>query len=86
MNNKTVKKKNKKTNLSLQLWRKAENKRIVVQPSLGKKQDPVFKISRVKKDKIVAQALEFLPSKCKALSSNSSTPPHTHIYITCIYI
>jgi hypothetical protein len=51
---------------------------ILVQTSLGKKQDPISKI--IKNN--LAQATEYLPSKHKALSSDSST---TQIIIVIIY-
>jgi hypothetical protein len=44
----------------------------MVQVSLGKKQDPISKITRAKKAGGVAQAVEHLPSKCKTLSSKPS--------------
>jgi hypothetical protein len=51
----------------------AENiKWITVEASLGKKQDPVSKIIRAKRVRGVTQAVERLPRKCEALSSNPS--------------
>jgi hypothetical protein len=47
--------------------------RIMVQTSLGKKRDPISKITRAKRAGGVAQVVEPLPSKCKALSSNPKT-------------
>jgi hypothetical protein len=47
--------------------------RIVVPAGLGKKWDPISKITRAKKVGGMAQAAESLPSKHKALSPNSST-------------
>jgi hypothetical protein len=41
---------------------------IKVQAGLGKKSDPISKISRAKRVGM-AQAVEHLPSKCKALES-----------------
>jgi hypothetical protein len=40
---------------------------------LGKKQDPISKISRAKNAGGVTQAVEHLPSKCKVLSSYLNT-------------
>jgi hypothetical protein len=45
----------------------------VVQASLGKKQDPISKITRANRAGGVAQVEEHLPSKSEALSSNTST-------------
>jgi hypothetical protein len=45
----------------------------MVQTSLGKKRDPISKITRAKRAGGVAQVVEPLPSKCKALSSNPKT-------------
>jgi uncharacterized protein YoxC len=44
----------------------------VVQASLGKKQDPISKITRVKRVGGMAQAVQHLSSKFKVLSSNFS--------------
>jgi hypothetical protein len=41
--------------------------------SLDKKQDPISKITRAKKDQRWAQAVEHLPKKCKALSLNPNS-------------
>jgi hypothetical protein len=49
------------------------NRRIVVQASLGKKQDPISKITRENRAGVVTQMVKHLPSKCKALSSKPST-------------
>jgi hypothetical protein len=49
------------------------NRRIVVQASLGKKKDPIIKISGDKIAGGMAQMLENLLSKQKALSSNLRT-------------
>jgi hypothetical protein len=52
------------------------NRRIVVQPSPGKKtQDPIQKITKAKKGWDMTQVVECLPSSYKALSSNPSTAP-----------
>jgi hypothetical protein len=40
---------------------------------LAWKQNPIFKITRTKKAEGIAQSVEGMPSKHKALSSNSST-------------
>jgi hypothetical protein len=45
----------------------------VVQVSLGKKQDPIFKMTRAKRTAEVAETIENLPHKHEALSSNPST-------------
>jgi hypothetical protein len=47
----------------------------MVQAILGKKQDSISKITTAKKEKAggMAQAVECLPSKHKALISNTST-------------
>jgi hypothetical protein len=47
--------------------------KIVVQASLGKKEAPISKTTRRKRIGSMVQARELLPSKCKALSSNTST-------------
>jgi hypothetical protein len=52
------------TCLSFQLTR-----RIFVQAGLGKKRDPIPKIARTKRDGGMAQVIECLPSKHKALSA-----------------
>jgi hypothetical protein len=46
------------------------NRNIVVQTSLSKKQDLVSKINKAERAGGVAQAVDRLPSKCEALSSN----------------
>jgi hypothetical protein len=40
---------------------------------LGKKQDPISKITRAKRAGGVVQAVEYLPNKHKALTSNPNT-------------
>jgi hypothetical protein len=45
---------------------------IVVQASLGKKQDPSSKITKAKRAGGIAQAVERLSNKCEVLSSNPS--------------
>jgi hypothetical protein len=45
----------------------------VVQANLGKKQDPISKITRAKRVGGIAQVIEYLLSKQEALTSNSST-------------
>jgi hypothetical protein len=47
--------------------------RIMVQTSLGKKRDPHLQNNQSKRAGGVAQVVEHLPSKCKALSSNPKT-------------
>jgi hypothetical protein len=54
-------------------WEWEASSRIVVQVSLGKKWDPISKITRAEGSGGVAQMDLLLPSKCKALSSNTST-------------
>jgi hypothetical protein len=49
------------------------NSRTAVQASLGKKGDPISKITRAKRARGAAQVVECLPSKWKALSLNPST-------------
>jgi hypothetical protein len=49
----------------------------VVQASLGKKGDPVSKITRVKRAGGMAKVVEYLSSKCEVLSSNPSTTKKT---------
>jgi hypothetical protein len=44
----------------------------MVQAGLGNKQDPISKIIRVKRARGMARAVERLPTKCEALSSNYS--------------
>jgi hypothetical protein len=44
----------------------------VAQAGLGKKRDPISKITREKRPRVMAQVVEHLPSKCQALSSNPS--------------
>jgi hypothetical protein len=44
----------------------------MIKACLNKKRNPISKITRVKRDGSVAQAVECLPSKKKALSSNPS--------------
>jgi hypothetical protein len=46
---------------------------MAVQTGLGKKQNLIFKITRGKRAGGMAQVVECLPSKHKALSSNPST-------------
>jgi hypothetical protein len=45
----------------------------MVQAGLAKKQDPISKITYQKKTIGMARAVEFLPCKSEALSSNPST-------------
>jgi hypothetical protein len=47
--------------------------RVTVQAALGKKLDPISKLTRREKVEIVTQAVEQLPRKHEALSSNPST-------------
>jgi hypothetical protein len=48
------------------------NRKITVQASLGKNQDLISKIIRIKKAGCIIQAVEHLPSKWETLSSNHS--------------
>jgi hypothetical protein len=48
------------------------NRRIMFQLE-HKKQDSIQKITKAKKAKDLAQGVEYLLSKCKALNSNSGT-------------
>jgi hypothetical protein len=48
------------------------SRKIMVHSSLGKKQDSISKIPRVKRAGVMAQAVEHLPSKCDVLSSSPS--------------
>jgi hypothetical protein len=45
----------------------------MIEAVLGKKRDPISKVTRTKRTESMAQAIDCLPSKCEALSSNSST-------------
>jgi hypothetical protein len=45
----------------------------VVQAGLGKKQDPISKITRAKWARGIVQVVAYLPSKNEALSTNLST-------------
>jgi hypothetical protein len=47
------------------------NRRIEVQVSLGETRDPIRKIMKAKRSGSVAQVVEHLLSKCKALNSNT---------------
>jgi hypothetical protein len=49
------------------------NWRNPVQSSLGRKQNPISKITKTKRAIRVTEVVEHLPSKGKALSSNLST-------------
>jgi hypothetical protein len=63
-------------NLSIVVWiyiPASAKRKVAVQAGLGKKLDPISKITRAKRDGCVAQVVECLPSKCKGLSSNPST-------------
>jgi hypothetical protein len=57
--------------LSSQLPWEAYNKRIIIHAGLGKTQGSINKITRAKRAGGMAQAIECLPSKHKALSSNT---------------
>jgi hypothetical protein len=48
----------------------------VVQSSLGKKQDPISKITRATRATGMAQVVEHLPSKKEALHSNPVPPKY----------
>jgi hypothetical protein len=50
----------------------AEIRRITFQAGLDKKQDLISKIARAKRAGVMAQAVEYLPCKSEALSSNPS--------------
>jgi hypothetical protein len=58
--------------LSRLFW-EVYKKRFIVQAGLGKKQDVVSKIIRARRDRSVAKAMEYLPSKHKMMNSNPST-------------
>jgi hypothetical protein len=45
----------------------------------GQKQDPIWKITKVKRARGVAQVVEYLPSKFEALSSNPNTAKKTKL-------
>jgi hypothetical protein len=63
------------------------NRRISVQACLGIKRDPISKVINMKRAGRVAQVIEYLPSKCEALSSTSNTTPlHTHTKYQMLYI
>jgi flagellar biosynthesis/type III secretory pathway protein FliH len=47
-------------------------RRIVVKDWPGQKQDPTWKLKNAKRNRVVAQMVECLLSKCEALSSNCS--------------
>jgi hypothetical protein len=49
------------------------NRRIVIQACLSIKQDPISKITNLKRTGGVAQVVENLPSKCEALNSTTNT-------------
>jgi hypothetical protein len=49
------------------------NRRIMVQTILGKRQDPISNITRVKRTGGLAQVVQCLPRKHKALSQNPNT-------------
>jgi hypothetical protein len=51
------------------------NRKIVVQSSLGKKQDPNSKIAKAKRARGITKAIKCLFIKHKALSSTSILPP-----------
>jgi hypothetical protein len=57
----------------------------VVQASLGKKPDPISKITRTKRARSVTQAVKHLSSKCKALSSNHSTAKKDDRYFKYVF-
>jgi hypothetical protein len=58
----------------------------VVQASLGRNQDPISKITRMKGAGGMAQVVESLPSKSKALSFNPSSAQRKKIYFESIII
>jgi hypothetical protein len=54
-----------------------KNRKIMVQAVLSIKRDPVSKITNIKRADGMVQVVEYLPTKCKALSSTTPTlPPH----------
>jgi hypothetical protein len=61
----------------------------MVQAGLGKKQHPISKTTRAKRGGGVAQVIECLPTKCKALSSNPRTAKtnysghNNHFHFAC---
>jgi hypothetical protein len=59
--------------LSSQLCKKGTNRRIVVQVGPGIKQEPISEITNTEKDGGLAQVIECLPSKRKALNSTPVT-------------
>jgi hypothetical protein len=70
------------------------NRKSLVQAGLGIKQDPASKITKAKRAGSMAQAIEYLPIKCKALNSTPSTNktnknPQTMFYYNtgqfCLY-
>jgi hypothetical protein len=56
--------------LPFQPGQEAKKRRITVQASMGKRQDPISKIIIATSTGDVSPAVECLPSKCKDLSSN----------------
>jgi uncharacterized protein YwlG (UPF0340 family) len=72
--------------LSSQLYCEELNRRIVVQTGLNKKQHTISKITREKRAGGMAEVVDYLPSKHKALNSNPSTIwgvsiPQMYLYI-----
>jgi hypothetical protein len=64
--------------------RESTNRRMEVQANLGIKQDPISKITNAKRSGGVTEQEEYLPCKCKTLSSipvQTHTHTHTNIYI-----
>jgi hypothetical protein len=50
-----------------------KNSRTIVQSSLGKTLDLISKVTKVKRARNMAQAVELIPHKFKTLNSNPST-------------
>jgi hypothetical protein len=67
--------------LSSQLQQEVKNRRITIQASLGKKQDPISKLTRAERTEDVTQVVEYLPTKRKALSSNPVPPKNNNIIL-----
>jgi hypothetical protein len=59
----------------IQATQGSTNRRIIIQVVQGKKQDPLSKITNVKKDGGVVQVAEHLPSKHKTPSLKPRGPP-----------
>jgi hypothetical protein len=53
--------------LSSQLGGKFKHRRVTVQACFGKKQDPIYQITRAKRAGGMAEAVEYLPCKHEVL-------------------